>query len=138
MNGTLVLKDIMAWIEQTAPEMVKSGEELLKNVGEKFPVVGQLIENVKNGFGGCIFGEQVDVLQKSDLVTFAKRYMVYGANEVIAIYRKEDDGAIVYLSYAKDRELMPEKQNHFVIVKSAELSDDVKAIFNDSEVVVLR
>ena len=135
---TLNVKDILAWMEQKAPELMKWGENLLKTVGEKYPMVGQLINDVKNGFGGCVFGEAVDVLQKSDMVTFAKRYMVYGANEVVAIHKKEQDGDVVYLSYSKDRELMPEKQNHFVILKANALSEELQNLFRESEIIVLK
>lgn len=135
---TLTVKDILAWMEQNAPQLKEWGKDLLKTVGEKYPMVGQLIDDVMNGFGGCVFGEALDTLQKSDLVTFSKRYMVYGANEVVAIYHKEEDGEIVYLSYAKDRELMPEKQNHFVILKAKTLGEDLVDLFKDSEIVVLK
>ena len=72
------------------------------------------------------------------LVDFAKKYIVNGSNEIVAIRSKEADGYFIYLAYSQDRELIEIDKNRYLIIKAKQLADDVNQLFNESELIILK
>ena len=84
-----------------------------------------------------IFGEEEEILTLARLTETAKKYLVKGSDEVVVLKQQETEGILIYLSYAKNRELLPRGENKYIIIKAKELSDDVKELFNESDLIIL-
>lgn len=112
--------------------------DLLKKVKVAYlPILQELIQNFMNETEFDIFGEEVTSLTIEQLVNIAKKYMVSGANEIIVIKKQESDATILYLSYAKDRELIERGKNKYIIIKATELTNEVSELFTESDLIIL-
>ena len=112
--------------------------DLLKKVKVAYlPILQELIKNFMNETEFDIFGEEVTTLTIEQLVNIAKKYMVSGANEIVVIKKQESDATILYLSYAKDRELIERGKNKYIIIKATELTNEVSELFTESDLIIL-
>lgn len=112
--------------------------DLLKKVKVAYlPILQELIQNFMNETEFDIFGEEVTSLTIEQLVNIAKKYMVSGANEIVVIKKQESDATILYLSYAKDRELIERGKNKYIIIKATELTKEVSELFTESDLIIL-
>lgn len=126
-------------IEQGVEILRKKGEEIIHEVTEEYlPLVEDFIKNMTGEIQGKAFGKEVDVLDMVTLVDFAKKYIVNGSNEIVAIRSKEADGYFIYLAYSQDRELIEIDKNRYLIIKAKQLADDVNQLFNESELIILK
>ena len=126
-------------IEQGVEILRKKGEEIIHEVTEEYlPLVEDFIKNMTGEIQGKAFGKEVDVLDMVTLVDFAKKYIVNGSNEIVAIRSKEADGYFIYLAYSQDRELIEMDKNRYLIIKAKQLADDVNQLFNESELIILK
>lgn len=115
------------------------GEAFLKTVKEEYwPLVSDIFNTLKSELGLNLFGEETDCLSKVQLIETARSYRPEGCNEVVVFRRREGDSYILYVSYSKDRTLLPQEHNRYVIIKANVLGKDVEAMFKDSELVVLK
>ena len=112
--------------------------DLLKKVKVAYlPILQELIKNFMNETEFDIFGEEVTSLTIEQLVNIAKKYMVSDANEIVVIKKQESDATILYLSYAKDRELIERGKNKYIIIKATELTKEVSELFTESDLIIL-
>lgn len=126
-------------IEQGVEILRKKGEDIIHEVTEEYlPLVEDFIKNMTGEIQGKAFGKEVDVLDMVTLVDFAKKYIVNGSNEIVAIRSKEADGYFIYLAYSQDRELIEMDKNRYLIIKAKQLADDVNQLFNESELIILK
>ena len=126
-------------IEQGVEILRKKGEDIIHEVTEEYlPLVEDFIKNMTGEIQGKAFGKEVDVLDMVTLVDFAKKYIVNGSNEIVAIRSKEADGYFIYLAYSQDRELIEIDKNRYLIIKAKQLADDVNHLFNESELIILK
>lgn len=112
--------------------------DLVKKVKVAYlPILQELIRNFMNETEFDIFGEEVTSLTIEQLVNIAKKYMVSDANEIVVIKKQESDATILYLSYAKDRELIERGKNKYIIIKATELTNEVSELFTESDLIIL-
>jgi len=80
----------------------------------------------------------VDVISKDKLVEIARECMVPNCNEVAAM-KKNGKGyeCIIYLAYSKDKELLPQEKNFYVIINAKESSKSVDELFGKTELIIL-
>ena len=88
--------------------------------------------------GSKIVKAQTALLRQDDLVNLSKANMVPGANQVFAFLQKNEADYIVFLAYGKDRELLPNDQNCYIIAESEAISREVESLFDNSKVVILQ
>lgn len=117
-------------------ELLKKGFAKIKE--DLIPFFEKLIEDLKTASNANIDTVNVEMLDKTNLVEIAKKYMVKGCNEVAAFKKVKDDDFYVYIAYSKDRELLPIETNHYVVIKSDGLSKEVKELFNESDLIILK
>lgn len=126
-------------IEQGVEMLRKKGEEIIHEVTEEYlPLVEDFIKNMTGEIKGKAFGKEVDVLDLATLIDFAKKYIVNGSNEIVAIRSKDADSYFIYLAYSQDRELIGIDKNRYLIIKAKQLADDVNQLFNESELIILK
>ena len=82
--------------------------------------------------------EDVELLTMNKIVEVAKQHIVPNSNEVVVFKTMKEDSFFVYIAYAKDRDLLPQEENCYVVIKADGLSKEVKELFAESEVVILK
>jgi len=122
--------------------LLEKGKALIEKVKMEYgPIIDSILSQVqefKEELGLNIFGEEVDVLTLEQIRQTAKTYLVSGANQVVALRQEEDESIFVYLTYAINKELLPKEQNKYVILKANKLDNEVAALFNESELIILK
>jgi len=80
----------------------------------------------------------VDVITKEKLVEIARECIVPNCNEVVAM-KKNGRGyeRIIYLAYSKNKELLPQEKNFYVIINAKETSKSVDDLFGKYELIIL-
>ena len=124
-------------IEQAAQILKEEGRKLAEKANEYVPLVEDMISNLKGDIEGIAYGEEVETVDVKTIAKFAKKYMVNGSNNVAVCKQHYLDGYYLYLAYAKDKELLPIKENAYVIIKAQTLTKDVEDLFGDSSVVII-
>ncbi len=106
------------------------GKELLSMFSEIFKT-GNLPENSKV--------LKVDAITQKELVKIAKDNMVANCNEVVAMKSDTDNGGcIIYLAYSKDRNLLPQDKNFYIVINAEESTKTIDALFSENELVILK
>lgn len=89
--------------------------------------------------GVTITPVEVEMLTKEKLVEIAKQNIVPNSNQVAAtINDKSSNVYYVYLAYVKDRTLLPNEENNFVIIKADGLNKEALNLFADNELIILK
>lgn len=103
--------------DEYIPKLKKFVEDMLKSKNVKY--------------------ESVDVLSKSDLISLIRLNRVNGSDGVAAFKQQKDEKMFVYLAYCKDRDLLPEETNCYIVIEANALNDDVYELFNESDLIIL-
>lgn len=120
-------------------ELAKYAKDKIEEVASEYvPLLEDFVKNMSGEIKGIAFGKEVDQLDMSTLVGFAKTYIVPNCNEVVAIKKESADCTYIYLSYSKDRQLLPTTNNKYLVIKTKSLSKDVVELFADSKIVILK
>lgn len=134
-NIGVIAKD---FVNNAVKQLVEKGTKFLSVLKDDYAVILQeMIKNLSGETKGIVYGEELEKLDVKSLVAISKKYIVTGCTEVVALKEVEKDCAIVYLTYSKDKELLPSTSNRYVIIKTKELCEDVVSLFADSELIIL-
>lgn len=118
-------------LENAAEKLMNSIEESIKQFFNRF------IDGFKNSKYNIIV-EDIEVLNKDLLIKLATKYKVEGSSEV-AVYKVEtDDSYILYLAYTKDKELLDETINNYIVINSGAISRDVEKLFENHKLIILK
>ncbi len=114
--------------------IISSLETIFETLGKSWDKISQVAPSAN------VNKVQKDFLNKEGLVTIAKENRVPDANEVCVMKKDDEDGKgyIVYIAYAKDRELLPMEQNKYVIIMCEGLSRDLLSLFSDKQLIILK
>lgn len=124
-------------IEKGVQEVKKKLLELsIKIKDEYLPQWIDLVKRLLNAKN--IKSENVEELTMSDLISIAKKNIVAGSDGVAAYRQAKDSEICIYLSYLKGRDLLSEENNCYVIIKAKTLAQEVKDIFNESDLIILK
>ncbi|MBR5208912.1 MAG: hypothetical protein IKV67_03555 [Paludibacteraceae bacterium] len=130
------VEKIVPVIEDTAR---KTGTEIKDDFINQY---GEFLKKVKEDPQQNLKVEETELLDSSFLISVAKKYIVDNSNEVYVWKMCENDVErdvfYVHLAYGKDHELIEKSKNVFVLIKAQELSSDVKQLFKESELVILK
>lgn len=113
-----------------------------KDFAKKIPeALLPLFENMTTALKKAIkfntFGLEVDELTMEQFVEFIKNHIVKGCNQSVAIKCVEEDGIFIYVTFAHDRELLPEDKNKTLIIKAKTLASEVSELFGENELIIL-
>ena len=122
--------------ESIAPIIQDKVEELQVRVVEEFiPKLKKFVEDLLKSRN--VKYETVDMLTKSDMISLIRLNMIKGSNGVAAFRQPKDDKMLVYLAYCKDKELLPEDTNCYIVIEAKFLANDVNVLFKDSDLIIL-
>lgn len=121
------------WLKEQAKDL--DWEKVFDNLkhGIEDALDSGMPDNVKTV---CV---EKDLLKKDDLVKIARENIVAGSNQVLAaINTKQKSAYYVYLAYACNREMIPQEENTYVIIKAEALAKDVENLFGGKELIILK
>lgn len=103
--------------------------------------LAELDKNIATANAADVAYGEVPTLDSQMLFEMARSIIVQGANG-IAVYHEVkknffSTAEFLYLANVKDRELLPAEANKYAILKAKNITDDVKALFAESELVIL-
>lgn len=137
----LNLNELKKWfVEKALPVIRQIWERARTKLFDDGGIISQIKDNAQDFIDAArldVSFEKVDVLSVSNLVEFSKNHMVAGSDGVVAIRKPKDESVFVFLAYVKDRDLLPEETNHYVVVEAKSLADDTKELFGDLDLVIL-
>ena len=125
-------EEALSFLKQNA------GELLSKVTTDVTPVLEGMIKNLTGELKGIAYGKEVDQLDMTTLVAFAKEYIVKNSNEIVVMRVKEENSVFIYLAYSRNRELLPNDVNRYLIIKAQSLAPVVEDLFKESELVILK
>ena len=126
-------------VEAAIEHLVEYGRKIVEDVKEEYmPILEDLVKNFTGEIKGVAFGKEVGRLDMPTLVSFAKTHIAPKSNEIVAMKVKQEDCYFIYLAYSKDRQLLPIADNKYVIIKAQALSNEVEALFVESELVIIK
>ncbi|MBD5403140.1 hypothetical protein HDR58_10170 [bacterium] len=85
-----------------------------------------------------IINIDVEAINKDILVEIASKHRVEGCSEVAAYKTATDDEYFIYLAYTKDKELLDESLNNFVVIRCESIARDVEKLFKDEQLIILK
>lgn len=133
------IEQIDEMIEVAIDKLIEHGGKIVGKIQKEYmPLLDDMLKNLSGELKGYAFGKEVGLLDMKTLVDFAKSYIVPMSNEIVAIKTKQSDGFYVYLTYSRDRQLLPTKDNKYLIIKAQALAKDVEKLFAESELVILK
>lgn len=139
-------------IEQVAPylkeQFFKSVEQLGIWAKEKISST-DWEKKIDNFFSESFFPEipenvkitkvEKELVNKADLIEIAKQNIVPNSNEVLAMLNDKGKKAYyLYLAYSKDKEMLPQEENNFIIIKADGLTKDLQSLFDGHELIILK
>lgn len=77
-------------------------------------------------------------LNQQELVEIAQRNIVPGSNQICAWLTKNEKTYTIFLAYAKNKELLPEKNNKYIAIESEGISRDIENLFGENELIILQ
>lgn len=131
------LKQILEMLRDALEPIIrdKIEEVKVKIKDEYVPKLKEFVEDILKSKN--VKYESVDVLSKSDLISLIRLNRVNGSDGVAAFKQQKDEKMFVYLAYCKDRELLPEETNCYIVIEANSLNDDVNELFNESDLIIL-
>ena len=80
-----------------------------------------------------------ELVNKADLIEIAKQNIVPNSNEVLVMLNDKGKNAYyLYLAYSKDKEMLPQEENNFIIIKADGLTKDLQSLFDGHELIILK
>lgn len=126
-------------VEDAIGRLAEYGGKVVNEIkNEYMPLLGDMVKNFTGEIKGVAFGKEVDMLDLPTLVAFAKKYKVSNSNEIVAMKVKQQDGYFIYLTYSRDRQLLPITDNKYIIIKAQSLVKEVEDLFTESELIILK
>ena len=127
------------FVEDAISRLAEYGGKMVNEIkNEYMPLFGDMVKNFTGEIKGIALGKEVDMLDMPTLVAFAKKYKVSDSNEIVAMKVKQQDGYFIYLTYSRDRQLLPIADNKYIIIKAQSLVKEVEDLFTESELIILK
>lgn len=100
--------------------------------------IGNFLESFKAAKNATIYNHNVVVLDLATLTEFGRKYRVSSSDGVAAMKVVKNNTNIIYLAYTKNRELIPSKENCYVVIQASALTPEVINLFGSHELIILK
>lgn len=125
-------EEIKSGAEEISTEFEKAKAEVKEHFAKELMEFNKKISIVS--FDGNCTLYNVEILTSEKILECAKKHIVKNSNMVVA-YKEENK---VFLTYAYERELLPDENNYYIIIKADELDKDVVNLFAEKELIILQ
>lgn len=122
--------------EDLKEELKEAGKDMIKDIAkDELPKLKKFVSDLLTSKN--VKCESVDVLTKSDMISLIRLNRVNGSDGVAAFKQQKDEKMFVYLAYCKDRDLLPEETNCYIVIEANALNEDVENLFKESDLIIL-
>ena len=123
-------------VEEYGPTVVNAVKDATTDyINER---IGNFLESFKAAQNATIYNHNVVVLDLATLTEFGRKYRVSSSDGVAAMKVVKNNTNIIYLAYIKNRELMPSKENCYVVIQASALTPEVINMFEGHELIILK
>ena len=123
-------------VEEYGPTVVNAVKDATTEyINER---IGNFLESFKAAQNATIYNHNVVVLDLATLTEFGRKYRVSSSDGVAAMKVVKNNTNIIYLTYTKNRELIPNKENCYVVIQASALTPEVINLFEDHELIILK
>lgn len=127
------VQDFLSWLESWL-------ENTETKLNDKYiPLAKEWMKIGKDAILTPCVEEELELLTKDDFVSIIRKHKVVGCDSNIAYKKMNRDGSFqIVVSYLKDGEFLPANQNVNIFINCEGLSKDMKDMFNDRELIVVK
>lgn len=128
-------------VREHLPELVDAAKDQIKEAFPKIkkellPTITKFVKDLLKSKNTA--ANAVETLTMAELLQIARKNIVAGANG-FAVFKAEKNGKhFVYLANCKDNELLDESINKYVIIQADSLSTEIKDLFGDTDLIILK
>lgn len=139
-----VIEDVVEYakglLQEYLPELVDvAKEEIRKTVikvqKELMPTIKDMVKGMMKS--KSVSSVEVDILTKQKVISIAQQNIAPGANGIAALKLQKDSKYFIYLANCKDKELLDESVNKYMVIKANEIDADVKGLFEENDLIIL-
>lgn len=125
--------------DEIKPELENAKQEIKEHYKK---TLADFMQRIKVTSKDNMTAYEVDTLSSREMLQYAKNHIVKGSNMVVAFKQQgiinEKEVAFVYLAYGKEKELLADENNHYVIIRANKLEQDILNLFSESDLVILK
>lgn len=121
-------KEVLSALEQQLNKILQTAGVWLKEGLDSF-LGGS--ENVK------VVSYKEEFLKQDRLVEIARTHIVPNSNQIVAVMKKAENSTIIYLAYCKDKELLPECDNIYIVIEAEGINREIENLFGNEELIIL-
>lgn len=137
-GNKILSEDTLKTVQGALGNLVEKAKEFGKSLSPMLiALYDKIVAMAKDLAKFNTFGLETEVLTKQQLVDFIKRYIAKGSNQSVLVKSATEDGIFVYVSFARDRELLPDSDNKYLIIKAKTLAPEVAELFGENELIIL-
>lgn len=116
---------------------IDEGKDIVEK--EVIPIVRDWITIATDTIKTPVVFKEVEFLTKDELVAIVKENIVPGSNGNIVYKKMFKDGTIsILISYLKDNAFLPVEKNVNVNINAEGISRDVKEMFGNKDIIILK
>jgi hypothetical protein len=78
-----------------------------------------------------------EFLKKDQLLTIIKENLVPGANQSCVMKSANETHLLIYVAFAKDRNLLPTTENVYICITCKAISRELENMFNKHELIII-
>ena len=78
-----------------------------------------------------------EFLKKDQLLTIIKENIVPGANQSCVMKSANETHLLIYVAFAKDRNLLPTTENVYICITCEAISRELENMFNKHELIII-
>lgn len=137
--GPLLKEKMYELADEIKPELENAKQEIKEHYKK---TLADFMQRIKVTSKDNMTVYEVDTLTSREMLQYAKNHIVKGSNMVVAFKQQgiinDKEVAFVYLAYGKEKELLADENNHYVIIKANKLEQDILNLFSESDLVILK
>ena len=126
--------------------MIQKIETALKSIN----TIAEFVSKISNILGGketpastsnteAVTTRQytTEFLKKDQLLTIIKENLVPGANQSCVMKSANETHLLIYVAFAKDRNLLPTTENLYICITCEAISRELENMFNKHELIII-
>lgn len=131
-----IRKAVAYLVEEYGPIVLEAAKNATKEyIDER---IGNFLESFKTAQNATIYNHNVVVLDLATLTEFGRKYRVSSSDGVAAMKVVKSNTNIIYLTYTKNRELIPCEENCYIVIQASALTPEVINLFEGHELIILK
>lgn len=131
-----IRKAVAYLVEEYGPTVLEAANNATKEYLDER--IGNFLESFKTAQNATIYNHNELVLDLATLTEFGRKYRVSSSDGVAAMKVVKNNTNIIYLTYTKNRELIPSEENCYIVIQASALTPEVINLFEGHKLIILK